>query len=140
MNRCVIQTESCTAAPEEAWLYMSWWCRLCGSKVFPPYQSKPTVGYKQKDPVIMCSDWDHDPSNILESDKVTFFKMKGCFPGGKFTEDSDRRADGPNDLFSSQTLGRLKFFCRWHMLFIGREDRQEDRCFSTYVCGIFFLI
>ena len=35
--------------------------------------------------------------------------------GVKFTEVSVRRADRRRDFFSSETLGEVKFFCRWQM-------------------------
>ena len=60
----------------------------------------------------MWSEWDPDPANILESDKVTFFTLNyiiviskldaawhchlqggRLFSGGKFTDVSARRAD-----------------------------------------------
>ena len=54
------------------------------------------------------------------------------------------RADRSSDLFSSQTLGELKFFAGDRCCFSGRnkmksrEDRQEDSHFTTYICGIYF--
>ena len=46
--------------------------------VFPPVSPvslNPRTVYNHMDAVIMCSDWDTDPPNILESDKVTFFAL-----------------------------------------------------------------
>ena len=90
--------------------------------------------------------------------KLNFFKLEAVglpqsregrlFSGGKFTEVSVQRADGCGDLFSSQTLGELKFLACDRRRFSGRnvtkswydgrEDRQEDGRLSTYNCGIFF--
>ena len=40
-----------------------------------PFQSIPTTVYNHMGAVIMCSDWNPDPPNILESDEVTFFTL-----------------------------------------------------------------
>ena len=41
----------------------------------PPRQSEPAKCYNRMDGVIMCSDWDPDPSNILESDQIFHAKL-----------------------------------------------------------------
>ena len=45
---------------------------------------------------------------------------------GKFTEVSVVRADHCRDLFSSQTLGELKFFCRGQTLFFEQKCEEES--------------
>ena len=44
------------------------------SQVSPVSQNQQTV-YNHMDALIMCSDWDIDPPNILDGDKVTFFAL-----------------------------------------------------------------
>ena len=47
-------------------------------KVFPrslPVNLNLRIIYNHMDAVIMCRDWDPDPPNILESDKVTFLAL-----------------------------------------------------------------
>ena len=63
-----------TAAPKEAWQYTSCWWRQCFPGV-PPVNLNPWTVYNHMDAVIICSDWDPDPPNILESDKVTLFAL-----------------------------------------------------------------
>ena len=41
----------------------------------PPVNPNPWTVYNHMDAIIMCSDRDPDPPNILESDKVTFFTL-----------------------------------------------------------------
>ena len=88
------------------------------------------------DAVLMCRDWDPEPPKIQESDKVTFLTLNDiseqvavwlCHPGG---------------FFSSQTLGVLKFFAGARRCFSGRNVTRilQDGRFSTYNCGIFFLV
>ena len=50
------------------------------------------------------------------------------------------RADGCGDLFSSQTLGELKFFASDRCCFSGRNvPKRTDRRTDTYSCSVFFL-
>ena len=144
---------------------MSWWWHLCVFKVFPwcpPVNLNLLTVYNDMDAVIMCSDGDPDPPNILESDKVMFnpklhyyiiiskqeavwlphSRGQRLFSGGKFTEVSVWRADHHCDLFSSQTPSELKFFAGDRRFLSGRNvtKSQEDRRFSTYNCSIVFLI
>ena len=58
---------------QEAWW---WWQRLCVFKLFPrcrPVNLNLLTVHNHMDAVILCCDWDSDPPNILESDKVTLF-------------------------------------------------------------------
>ena len=83
------------------------------------------------DAVIMCSDWDPDPPNILESDDVSLFKLEAVwlphsrgqrlFSGAKFTDISVQRADHHSDLISSQTFYELKLFAGDRRCFSGRK-------------------
>ena len=41
----------------------------------PPVNLNPQIVYNDMDAVIMCSDWNPDPLNIVESDKVMFFAL-----------------------------------------------------------------
>ena len=48
------------------------------SRCFPSVSlvnQNPQTLYNHMDADIMCSDWDLDPQNIVESDKVTFFVL-----------------------------------------------------------------
>ena len=93
----------------------------------PPININPQTVYNHMDAVIMCWDWDPDPPNILESDKVTFFKLEAVahslgrrlFSGGKFPDVSVQRADGRGD------LEWVNVFCRWQMLFSGQKCEEE---------------
>ena len=40
-----------------------------------PVNLNPRIVYKHMGAVLMCWDWDPDPPNFLESDKVTFFAL-----------------------------------------------------------------
>ena len=84
----------------------------------------PLTVYNHRDVVIMCSDWETNPPNILESDNVTFFALNymttyspsvnwtlsgsltrgkgGCFLGESSLKSwlGDRHCD----CFSTQTL------------------------------------
>ena len=63
------------------------------------------------------------------------------FSGGKLTEVSVRRADCHGDLFSSQTLGELKFLDRDRRCFSGRGrvDRMDWRTnASPRISEVFF--
>ena len=41
-----------------------------------PVNLNPQISYNNMDAVLVCCDWDPDPPNILESNKVTFFCSK----------------------------------------------------------------
>ena len=66
-NRRVVHAVS----PKQAWRSTSWWWQcLCIFKVFPrcpPVNLNLWTVYNHMDAIIMCSDWDPDPPNILES-------------------------------------------------------------------------
>ena len=53
---------------------MSWW-EVCEFLWCPSVNLNPQIVYNHMDAVIMCSDWDPDPPNILESDKVMFLTL-----------------------------------------------------------------
>ena len=108
------------------YFYTSCWWRRCFPGV-PPVNPKPRTVYNHIDAVIMCSDWDPDPPNILESDKVKFFALNyiiiskqdalwlthwrgwRLFSGGKFTEVS---------------VGRAYF--QWQILFFEQKCEEES--------------
>ena len=79
----------------------------------PPVNLNPQIVYNHMNAVIMCSGWDPDPPNILESDNVTFFKVEAvwlCHSRGwrlfreKFTEVTVWRAGGRGGFFQHKHL------------------------------------
>ena len=129
---------------------MSWSWRLCvfflsvSLCVLLLFMNPLTVHHM--DDVIMCCDWDPDPSRILESHKVTFFAINDIisklrpFSGGKFTEVSVWRTDCRGNFFFNTNTWWFKVLCRWQTLFFGVEiwwrvsktDRRTDRKTNTF--------
>ena len=94
----------------------------------------PLTLYNHMDAVIMSSDWDPDPPNILESDKVLGSKLHnhiiiiskleavwltcgdgGWYYGGKFIEVLVRRADRHHDFFQHKLLVSFLPVTDWQM-------------------------
>ena len=136
-----------------------------GKKLNPKLLLMCSTVCNHVDAVIMCSDWDHDAPNILESDKVKVFTLnyifaiskldavwlchsrgRRMFSGEKFTEVSVWRADRRGHFFFNTNTLWVKVFASDRCYFSCRsvtkswQDRWEDRCFSTYSCSIFSLI
>ena len=110
-----------------SWWWLCWFFFCCffsrSSPRYPPVtlNKQPLTVFTQMDAVMMCCDWDTDPPNILESDKIKFFGLNYIITKlpsvntmltlslagreadfwGKITEVSVRRADRCSDLFSN---------------------------------------
>ena len=112
MNRREFTQKAGAAAPKEAWWYASWWWRRWVFKVFP-----------------RCP-----PVNLTPS--LAGWRL---LSGGKFTEVSVWRADRCGDLFSSQTLRELKFFCPFQAEMWQRVSRTGGRTdASPHISAVFF--
>ena len=107
---------------------------VCVFKVFPrcpPVNLNVSTVYNHMDAVIMYSDRDPDPVNILEKTKLCLLNWRlsdslthgdgGCFPGKVHWS---RRADG-RVIFIINTLWVKVFFCQWQMLFFGQKWDKE---------------
>ena len=127
-----------------------WFCKGLGwglgvFKEFPrcpPVNLNPRTVSNHIDAVIMCSDWDPDPLNILESERFTFFALnyiiaiskldavwlphswgRRLFSGGKFTEVWG--ADLRGDLYQHKHLSELKCFAGDRSCYSSRNVTQN---------------
>ena len=112
--------------------------------VFPPVSPvslNPQTVYYHMDAVIMCSDWDTDPPNILESDKVAFFALHYIITRSSSVNWtlSDSLAGTEADFWGKvhRSLGLKGWFifitntrwvhvCRWQTLFLGQKCEEES--------------
>ena len=119
------------------------------SRCFPgvsPVNLNPRIVYNHMDAVLMCHDWDPDPPNILEGDKVMFFALNysyinaiseqdtvwlchswghRLFTGGKFTEVLQKGLPLRWFIFITNTQW-VKVFCRCQRLFYRQKCDEES--------------
>ena len=107
---------------------------VCFQGVSPVILNPRTV-YNHMAAVIMCCDWDPDPPNILERDKVKFFTLNYTVAIRTLSDSVTRgergwgvsvwRADRRRDLFPTQTSGELKTFASDGPLILPPEEYQH---------------